>query len=103
MEETMSEYRIVNHDADQIIVYEDGRFLATVKTHDTAKRIVAALAASPRPQEPAPKEDVNCTRCGDPISDGYMIGDGNGSGQRFAHPECYRQYPGAYKLREPRP
>lgn len=58
MEETMSEYRIVNHDADQIIVYEDGRFLATVKTHDTAKRIVAALAASPRPQEPAGDRSV---------------------------------------------
>jgi hypothetical protein len=44
--------------------------------------------------------DVNCTRCGDPITDGYMIGDGDGSGQRFAHPECYREYPGAYRLRD---
>ena len=32
----------------------------------------------------------DCTRCGKPITDGYMIGDGDGSGQRFAHPECYR-------------
>lgn len=44
--------------------------------------------------------NVSCTRCGDPIVDGYMIGDGDGTGQRFAHPECYRQYPGAYKLRD---
>lgn len=43
---------------------------------------------------------MDCTRCGDPITDGYMIGDGDGSGQRFAHPECYRQYPGAYRLRD---
>lgn len=46
--------------------------------------------------EPAP---LSCTRCGDPITDGYMIGDGDGTGQRFAHPECCRQFPGAYKSR----
>lgn len=42
---------------------------------------------------------ISCTRCGDPITDGYMIGDGDGYGRRFAHPECYREYPGAYKHR----
>ena len=45
-------------------------------------------------------ETVDCTRCGDEITDGYMIGDGDGYGRRFAHPECYREYPGAYKLRD---
>lgn len=40
-------------------------------------------------------DDLKCTRCCEPITDGYMIGDGDGTGQRFAHPECYRQYPGA--------
>lgn len=44
--------------------------------------------------------ETTCTRCGDPITDGYMIGDGDGSGRRFAHPECFRQHPGAYKLRD---
>lgn len=44
--------------------------------------------------------EMLCTRCEEPITDGYMIGDGDGSGQRFAHPECYRQYPGAYRLRD---
>lgn len=44
--------------------------------------------------------EILCTRCSDPIDDGYMIGDGDGSGSRFAHPECYRQFPGAYKLRD---
>ena len=43
---------------------------------------------------------MHCTRCSDPITDGYMIGDGDGTGHRFAHPECYRQFPGAYKLRD---
>ena len=51
----------------------------------------------------APQHLLLCTRCDDPITDGYMIGDGDGSGRRFAHPECFRQYPGAYKNREPLP
>lgn len=66
----------------------------------TCKMTRAALAlAQPEPSA-AEEEQVACTRCGDQITDGYMIGDGNGGGNRFAHPECYRQYPGAYKLRE---
>lgn len=30
-----------------------------------------------------------CTRCGQPITDGQCVGDGDGSGQRFAHVACY--------------
>lgn len=41
-------------------------------------------------QDGGSSEPINCTRCGDPITDGYMIGDGDGSGRRFAHPDCWR-------------
>lgn len=32
---------------------------------------------------------VNCTICELPIDDGEMIGDGDGTGCKFAHPICY--------------
>lgn len=39
---------------------------------------------------PVPKtKPIICTRCSKPIISGTMIGDGDGSGQRFAHPRCY--------------
>jgi hypothetical protein len=31
----------------------------------------------------------SCTICHQPIADGYMYGDGDGTGRRFAHPRCY--------------
>lgn len=62
---------------------------------------LSAEDLAPPPAAPAAAEIVDCTRCGEPISDGYMIGDGDGTGRRFAHPECYREYPGAYKYRQP--
>ena len=43
---------------------------------------------------PAPAEGQSpiliCTRCNKPITDGHYIGDGDGTGNRFAHPSCYR-------------
>lgn len=63
----------------------------------------AALSPDPDQDGRDAREPINCTRCGDPITDGYMIGDGDGFGRRFAHPECYREYPGAYKNRQPLP
>jgi len=36
-------------------------------------------------------EQYNCTICREPIADGYMYGDGDGSGRRFAHPRCYHR------------
>lgn len=34
------------------------------------------------------QEELKCDICALPLGDA-MIGNGNGSGQRFAHPECY--------------
>lgn len=73
----------------------------------------AAAALAPAVSVPAEEEHdaeyeqraaqymLFCTRCGDQITDGYMMGDGDGSGRRFAHPDCVRRYPGAYKEWEP--
>lgn len=30
-----------------------------------------------------------CTICKTPIEDGVLMGDGDGTGQRFAHPACW--------------
>lgn len=34
-------------------------------------------------------EALGCTICGAQITGGYMYGDGDGSGRRFAHPRCW--------------
>ena len=44
---TMSEqFKIVNHDADDVLVYESGRLLARTRTREDADRIVSALTAA---------------------------------------------------------
>jgi hypothetical protein len=60
------------------------------------KHLAEAASWGPPPtsvpvQWPGEARDYEpCTRCGNPLGSGTIIGDGDGSGRRFAHAACYR-------------
>lgn len=55
----------------------------------TARTPFAPLPSEPEKQRQGAPE-TPCTICGQPIT-GAFIGDGDGSGQRFAHADCYHE------------
>lgn len=66
-------------------------FALSTKVHfdETRRRLLAYLDSSPPVSSPPPARHY-CTRCNGRILDGEaFVGDGDGTGQRFAHFRCY--------------
>lgn len=63
--------------------YEGARFPRVQDAHNDADAHVCWHTGRANPRI--------CTICYREITGGQLIGDGDGGGQRFAHPECYRK------------